>query len=228
MGFFELLFGNSKTKSKKGVSAKADAEKPIAEEKVDTASEPSEEKVEVKSPVEEKTEATEVVKETAPKITKAKTTKTVTKKEPATKATEEVPESSAEPITGRFEINRSKDGKKYFFNLYASNKVGIATSQMYSSAQSALIGVKSVIANAASAPIEDQSLKKYDELPFPKWIIYVDKGGKYRFHLCATNGSNVCHSQGYTTKAACKNGIESIIRSSRNAEIDKSYLTNKQ
>lgn len=129
--------------------------------------------------------------------------------------------------TGRFEINKSKDGKKFFFNLYASNKVGIATSQMYSSAQSALVGIKSVIANAADAPIEDQTLKKYEPLPFPKWEIYIDNGGKYRFRLNASNGSCVCHSQGYTTKTACKNGIDSIIRSSRNAEIDKTYINNK-
>lgn len=131
-------------------------------------------------------------------------------------------------VSGHFEINKSKDGKKYFFNLYASNKVGIATSQMYSSAQSALIGIKSVIANAAKAPIEDQTLKTYEELPFPKWIIYIDKGGKYRFHLSAANGSNICHSQGYTSKSSCKNGIESIIRSSKNPQIDKAYLLRKE
>ena len=59
----------------------------------------------------------------------------------------------------------AKDGKKFFFNLYASNKVGIATSQMYLSAQSALIGVKSVTANAADAPTEDQSLKNLTLFP---------------------------------------------------------------
>ena len=128
--------------------------------------------------------------------------------------------------SGRFEINKSKDGKKFFFNLYASNSVGIATSQMYSSSQSALNGVKSVIANAEKAPIEDKTLKNYTELPYPKWEIYLDNGGKYRFRLNASNGSCVCHSQGYTTKAACKNGIDSIIRSSKNAEIDKTYIKN--
>ena len=133
----------------------------------------------------------------------------------------------AKGYTGKFEINKSKDGKKFFFNLYASNKVGIATSQMYSSSQGALNGVKSVIANAPTAPIEDQSLKKYETLPYPKWEIYVDNGGKFRFRLHASNGSCVCHSQGYTTKTACKNGIDSIIRSSKNAEIDKTYITKK-
>ncbi len=140
---------------------------------------------------------------------------------------EEVKPLENNAYTGKFEINRSKDGKKFFFNLYASNKVGIATSQMYSSAQSALNGIKSVIANAGKAPIEDQSLKKYEELPYPKWEIYIDNGGKYRFRLNASNGSCVCHSQGYTTKNACKNGIDSIIRSSQNAEIDKTYIAGK-
>lgn len=167
----------------------------------------------------------------APK-TELKTEAKPTQK-PAPKAetkTEAAKEEKAEAVadtkgyTGRFEINKSKDGKKFFFNLYASNKVGIATSQMYSTAQSALTGIKSVIANAAEAPIEDQTLKKYDTLPFPKWEIYVDNGGKYRFRLNASNGSCICHSQGYTTKTACKNGIDSIIRSSRNPEIDKTYI----
>ncbi len=135
---------------------------------------------------------------------------------------EKVAESKG--YTGHFEINRSKDGKKFFFNLYASNKVGIATSQMYSTAQSAMNGIKSVIANAAKAPIEDQTLKKYEPLPFPKWEIYIDNGGKYRFRLNASNGNCVCHSQGYTTKTACKNGIDSIIRSSKNADIEKTYI----
>ena len=159
-----------------------------------------------------------------------------TKAKAAPKAAKEEVKPAAEPVqtteaetdskgyTGRFEINKSKDGKKFFFNLYASNKVGIATSQMYSTAQNALNGIKSVIANAPKAPIEDQSLKKYESLPYPKWEIYIDNGGKFRFRLNASNGSCVCHSQGYTTKTACKNGIESIIRSSRNAEIDKNYL----
>ena len=248
MGFFERLFG--KSSSKKGASNSIQSEE-SAKIEVNEVSEPVKEvaKAEAKAEAvkEEKnindkvtsttievkaTKKTEAKKQTPKKVEieapKKEKEEKIESPEAAVEKNETTPisnDSSNENITGHFEINRSKDGKKYFFNLYASNKVGIATSQMYSSAQSALIGIKSVIANAATAPIEDQSLKKYEELPFPKWIIYIDKGGKYRFHLCAANGSNVCHSQGYTTKAACKNGIDSIIRSSRNAEIDKTYLT---
>ncbi len=154
---------------------------------------------------------------------KAKSEEKTTEKEPI-EETQEPGKIEKASFTGKFEINRSRDGKKYFFNLYASNQVIIATSQMYSSAQSALTGVKSVIANAAKAPIEDQTLKTYETLPYPKWEIYLDNGNKYRFRLNAANGSCICHSQGYTSKSNCKNGIDSIIRSSKNPQIDKAYL----
>ena len=125
--------------------------------------------------------------------------------------------------TGKFEIKKSKDGR-FVFNLYASNSVIVATSQVYTSSASAMNGIKSVIANAESAPIEDQTLKKFTPVPYPKWEIYLDKGEEYRFRLCASNGSCVCHSQGYTSKANCKNGIESIIKTAKDAEIIKAYL----
>ncbi len=125
--------------------------------------------------------------------------------------------------SGRFEIKRARDGR-YVFNLYASNHVIIATSQVYSSAQSALNGVKSVMANAENSPIEDQTLKSYTTLPYPKWELYQDNGGQYRFRLCASNGSCICHSQGYTSKANAKGGIVSIQRFAATADIDKAYL----
>lgn len=224
MGFFNL-FRRKKSKEKdnsKEVSndkkeevtavAKAADDKP-QDDKISK----TEPKVEAEQPIAEK-----MKKESPHKKDEIK---------PTESDVEAIPEEKAEqkpaPYTGRFEINKSKDGKKFFFNLYASNKVGIATSQMYASAQSALNGVKSVIVNAPTAPIEDQSLKNYETLPYPKWEIYIDNGGKYRFRLNASNGSCVCHSQGYTTKNACKNGIDSIIRSSKNAEIDKTYIAKK-
>ena len=124
---------------------------------------------------------------------------------------------------GAFDIKKSRDGR-YVFNLYAANRVIVATSQIYSSSQSAIIGIKSVIANAERANIEDQTLKQYQPMPYPKWEIYEDKGGQYRWRLLATNGSCILHSQGYTQKSTCKKGIESVIRTAKSAKIDKSYL----
>lgn len=191
--------------------------------------------------IEKKSSSNTVQKEKAEKVSAAKsdTKKSDTqvksaKKEVVATPNEEIVKDTAEvkteneqptnsKSTGRFEIKKSKDGR-YVFNLFASNHVIVATSQVYSSAQSALVGIKSVIANADKAPIEDQTLKSYETYTYPKWEIYLDKGEQFRFKLLASNGSCVCHSQGYTSKNNCKKGIESIIKSSRNAEIDKSYL----
>ena len=126
---------------------------------------------------------------------------------------------------GAFRIKKSKDNR-YVFNLYASNHSIIATSQIYSSAQSALNGINSVVQNAEKANIEDQTLKHFLPQNFPKWEIYIDKGGKFRFRLSASNGNCICHSQGYTQKSACKKGIESIIKTVNTATVDKEYLKN--
>ena len=123
----------------------------------------------------------------------------------------------------RFEIKKSKDNR-FVFNLYAPNRVIVATSQIYSSSPSAVNGIKSIAINAPKAPIEDTTLKSYTTLGFPKWEIYTDKAGQYRFRLYAPNGSCIVHSQGYTTKASCKNGIASIVKNAPEAIIDKSYL----
>lgn len=53
-----------------------------------------------------------------------------------------------------------------------------------------------------------------------KFEMYVDKAGEYRFRLLAGNGQNILGSEGYTTKAACENGIESV---KTNAPIDERY-----
>ena len=170
--------------------------------------------------------STSVKKTAATSAKEAKAAKPTTKKEVDQKDIDIVTESKA-TRSGKFEIKKSKDGR-FVFNLYASNNMIVATSQVYSSSTSAMNGIKSVIANASSAPIEDQSLKKVTPVPFPKWEIYLDKGEQYRFRLCASNGSCVCHSQGYTSKANCKKGIESIIKFASDAEITKVYLDKKE
>ena len=176
--------------------------------------------------------------EKKPRAKSAKAKSAAPKKETATKAPKQegvIAKREAAPVgsrtdvdtvngrTGRFEIKKTKDDR-YVFNLYASNHVIVATSQVYSSVQSAITGIKSVIANASKAVIEDQTLKNYITLPYPKWEIYVDNGNQYRFRLSASNGSCVCHSQGYTKKSNCKSGIESIQKFAPTARIDKAYI----
>ncbi len=146
--------------------------------------------------------------------------KAAPKAEPA-KAEEKKKDNAG--FAGKFEIKKAKDGR-FVFNLYAANSVIVATSQIYSSSSSAMNGINSVIENAEKAPIEDRTLKTVTAQKCPKWEIYLDNGGQYRFRLYAPNGSCICHSQGYTSKASCKNGIESIIRTAKVAAVDKAYI----
>lgn len=53
-----------------------------------------------------------------------------------------------------------------------------------------------------------------------KFEIFQDQGGKYRFRLKAGNGQVIATSQGYSTKKACNNGIESVRKNAPVAPVD--------
>ena len=49
--------------------------------------------------------------------------------------------------------------------------------------------------------------------------LYTDASGEYRFRLKAANGQVIAASQGYTTKAAAKNGIDSVRANAADADL---------
>lgn len=53
-----------------------------------------------------------------------------------------------------------------------------------------------------------------------KFEVSVRKNGEYQFNLKASNGEVILTSEGYTTKAACLNGIESV---KKNAAEEKRF-----
>ena len=231
MGLFSLF--RKKKDKKENSSAQKSVEIKETEVELAKAEEPEKATSPIEAPVKKQVDSDKKISKNSEEPTK---TDTKVKKEeypveaPADEASADAiaVDENAEVVktkglSGFFEIKKSKDGR-FVFNLYASNRVIIATSQVYSSSSSALNGANSVIANAERAAIEDNTLKNPTSVSFPKWEIYRDKAEKYRFRLFAPNGSCICHSQGYTSKASCKNGIESIIRTVKDADIDKSYL----
>ncbi|MBQ8357535.1 MAG: DUF1508 domain-containing protein [Clostridia bacterium] len=118
-----------------------------------------------------------------------------------------------------FEVKRASDGR-YMFNVRAGNTQIIASSQMYTAMASCRNGIKSVGVNAPIAPIEDQTLATVNKEKCPKFQIYFDKGGKYRFNLLAANGDNILScTQGYTRKSSCQNGIKSVINNANAAVV---------
>ena len=51
-----------------------------------------------------------------------------------------------------------------------------------------------------------------------KFEVYKDKAGEFRFRLKAGNGQNILASEGYSAKAGCMNGIESVKKNSQNPD----------
>lgn len=117
---------------------------------------------------------------------------------------------------GRFEIKPTSD-KRYMFNLIANNNQVICTSQTYVSEETCLKGVDSVRTNSRSK-IEDRTIEG-DVVKNPKYEVYVDEGGKFRFRLRASNGEIIAASQGYVSKRGCLKGIASVAAHAPDAEI---------
>lgn len=99
----------------------------------------------------------------------------------------------------------------------------IATSQVYSSEDACLKGVESVTKNASIANFEDLTEEPVKTAVNPKFEMYKDNAGEYRFRLKAKNGEIVATSEGYKVKASCLNGIESVKKNVVEAKVEKSY-----
>ncbi len=129
-------------------------------------------------------------------------------------------------MPGRFIITKTPKGF-FRFSLQAANYQTVLTSKNYSSLATCRDGVETIKKNA-QAPIEDQTLKKGSPtLKYPKYEIYFDSAGKYRYRLLASNGLNVAMAEdGYATKTGCQNGIDAISRAAVDAQIDESALKN--
>lgn len=53
----------------------------------------------------------------------------------------------------------------------------------------------------------------------PKFELYADKAGKFRWRLVATNGEIIAVGESYDTKDAAKNGIASVKANAAKAEV---------
>ncbi len=120
---------------------------------------------------------------------------------------------------GKFVIRETKTGIK--FDLKATNGEIILSSEIYTTERACRKGVASVIRNAAVANVEDQTAEGYETKKCPKFEMYVDKAGEFRFRLKATNGQIIGVSEGYKAKASCVNGIESVKKNAADQKIEK-------
>ncbi|MBQ3230756.1 MAG: YegP family protein [Clostridia bacterium] len=119
---------------------------------------------------------------------------------------------------GKFVVKETATGFK--FDLKATNGQVIATSEVYTTKAACLNGIESVKANCVGG-VEDQTVEGFETVKHPKFEMYVDKAGEYRFRLKAKNGEVIAVSEGYKAKDSCENGIESVKKNAPEAEIEE-------
>lgn len=113
-----------------------------------------------------------------------------------------------------FVIRQVATGVK--FDLRSANGEVIATSEVYKTEAACRKGMDSVRKNAPGAPVEDQTLGQH--CTNPKFEVYQDRGGQFRFRLRARNGGIIAVSENYTAKAACLDGIAAVRHYTRSEE----------
>jgi len=119
----------------------------------------------------------------------------------------------------KFVLSETKSGCK--FDLVAGNGEVIASSQVYKTAVTAKKGIASVAANAPAANIENQTVKDFKTELNPKFEVYADKKGEFRFRLKAKNGQIIATSEGYKKVDSCLKGIASVKKNAVNAKIEE-------
>ena len=118
---------------------------------------------------------------------------------------------------GKFVIRKTNTGVK--FDLKAGNGEVIATSEVYTTDDACRNGIASVQKNAPVAAVENQTVEGYAAEKHPKFEVYNDKAGEFRFRLKATNGQIIAVSEGYKALAGCLNGIESVKKNAPDAAV---------
>jgi uncharacterized protein YegP (UPF0339 family)/large-conductance mechanosensitive channel len=116
----------------------------------------------------------------------------------------------------KFQVYKDAAGK-YRFRLRADNNKIIVIGEAYEKYAACINGIKSIQKNS-NAPKEDTTVEG-QRISNPKFQVYKDNTGKFRFHLYARNGEIIADSsEGYETKDACFNGID-VVGQSGTAEI---------
>ncbi len=106
-------------------------------------------------------------------------------------------------MAGKFEINKSKNGK-FLFNLKAANGQIILSSQMYEAKPSAENGVESCRTNG----VLDERFERA-----------TSSAGQPYFNLKAANGQVIGRSEMYSSAAAMENGITSVKTNAPDATL---------
>lgn len=119
---------------------------------------------------------------------------------------------------GKFIIKKAKNDE-YTFSLLAGNGEPILVpGETFATLAACKNSIESVKKNAL-AHVEDQTVEGYETLTHPKYELYKNDTGEFRWRLKARNGEPIGRSEGYKAKAGAKNGIESVGKNAPDAEV---------
>jgi len=107
----------------------------------------------------------------------------------------------------KYEIYKDVAGK-FRFRLRASNNKIVAVGEAYETKDGCLNGVHA-IKKYCGAEIEDLTTGEA-KMANPKFQVYKDAIGKYRFRLRAPNNEIVAVGEGYESKLGCMNGVQAV------------------
>lgn len=108
---------------------------------------------------------------------------------------------------GKFVITKRTNGE-FQFNLKAGNGQVILTSEGYTTLAACKNGIESVKKNA----VEDARFERKEA-----------KNGAPFFNLKAGNGQIIGKSEMYSSRAACENGIASVMKNAPEAEVVEDF-----
>jgi uncharacterized protein YegP (UPF0339 family) len=126
-------------------------------------------------------------------------------------------------MSPKFQVYKGASGKTRF-RLRADNNKIVAVGEAYATHAGCISGIRSVQKNCG-APIEDLTIKGGPKLPNPKYQVYKDSSGGFRFRLKAANGEIIAQGERYESKEGCLSGIE-VVRTSTNATIQDRFARN--
>ena len=107
------------------------------------------------------------------------------------------------------------------FDLRAANGQVVLSSEVYATRAAALRGIASVRKNAPDARLENQTAPAWHREANPKFELYQDRSGEFRFRLRARNGKIIGVSEGYSARAGAFGGIESVMKNAGTATIEE-------
>ena len=120
---------------------------------------------------------------------------------------------------GKYVVKRNEKGIR--FQLRAANGEIIGLSEQYNDRLACRKGLESVRRNAPVAALEDQTAAAYERQKHPKFELYVDRAGEYRYRLRARNGQIILVGEGYKQRAGCLNGIDSVRRNADSPVVEE-------